>query len=393
MFYSVYFIYYGAYALFSSYIISYLTTCGLSATVCGIVTSFMLLTNIIMQPVSGFLTDSFLTVKRYLIFASGFLVIWYAFIHIVRSKIILCVIMIVVSAGFSYPFIQLMDAWVTDAAEQINAGIVYSKIRAIGSIGFAIISWVAGYYFENNGYEFYFLIQAALFILIIPFLKCLPEIVPGNKKNTSEKIFQSQLTMQESFKILFRNVRFKLCTFLFILYWMSHRPIGSFLALFCRQYDNGDILFGHVCASGAIGEFLMLFCAERIRQMTSLRTECTLALLLNLFRPVMIMVFPSEGSLYFGQILQSFSFAMYFDVSVELFSLYADKRLHNFTVSMGLMVSNVIGTLSANILGGKLYDLFGVKGNLWLSFVGSILLIILYILVYSHLFMIKKTEG
>ena len=60
LFFSAYFIYYAVYCVFSSFIVLFLTEQGYSATVCGIITSLTFLANLLMEPVGGYITDTFL---------------------------------------------------------------------------------------------------------------------------------------------------------------------------------------------------------------------------------------------------------------------------------------------------------------------------------------------
>ena len=66
LFFSAYFIYYAVYCVFSSFIVLFLTEQGYSATVCGIITSLTFLANLLMEPVGGYITDTFLPTRRYL---------------------------------------------------------------------------------------------------------------------------------------------------------------------------------------------------------------------------------------------------------------------------------------------------------------------------------------
>lgn len=67
LFFSAYFIYYAVYCVFSSFIVLFLTEQGYSATVCGIITSLTFLANLLMEPVGGYITDTFLPTRRYLL--------------------------------------------------------------------------------------------------------------------------------------------------------------------------------------------------------------------------------------------------------------------------------------------------------------------------------------
>ncbi len=81
----------------------------------------------------------------------------------------------------------------------------------------------------------------------------------------------------------------------------------------------------------------------------------------------------ASGLFYMGQILQSVSFALYMSASVECFAETSDERLKSFSISIGLTISSVIGTVCANLAGGKLCDLFHPGSLILLSLIlGSI---------------------
>ena len=69
---------------------------------------------------------------------------------------------LVLAAGLAYPFSQLMDAWV-NLSKESYPGLIYSRIRAGGSIGFAVMSVIGGFYFKHWGWNRYFQMQILLF--------------------------------------------------------------------------------------------------------------------------------------------------------------------------------------------------------------------------------------
>lgn len=70
-FFVAYFFYYAGYCVFSSFIVLFLTERGYSAAVCGVITSLTLLTNLLMEPVGGYLTDTYLSARSYLTVCIG----------------------------------------------------------------------------------------------------------------------------------------------------------------------------------------------------------------------------------------------------------------------------------------------------------------------------------
>ena len=98
-----------------------------------------------------------------------------------------------------------------------------------------------------------------------------------------------------------------------------------------------------------------------------------IALITNLLRPLCFQLFSGTWALYLGQMLQCASFAFYMSVSVECFAEAADERLRSFSISMGLTVSSVVGTVLANLVGGGLCDMFHPGILILVSFAVGIL--------------------
>ena len=255
LFFSAYFIYYAVYCVFSSFIVLFLTEQGYSATVCGIITSLTFLANLLMEPVGGYITDTFLPTRRYLLVCIGIVSMVCAFCTKFMDQSWLLLPGLVLAAGLAYPFSQLMDAWV-NLSKESYPGLIYSRIRAGGSIGFAVMSVIGGFYFKHWGWNRYFQMQILLFLMMIPFLILLPDTRLGNHRKKGEA--EKSLSFVQAFQQLVKSRRFLFCLTISTLYWFSHRPVGSFLSLIIAERGGDAELFGNVCGIGAAVEFLSL---------------------------------------------------------------------------------------------------------------------------------------
>lgn len=356
-FFGAYFFYYAGYCIFSSYIVLYLTEQQYSATLCGAITSLCMAANLLLEPVCGYITDTFMTTRRFLALSIGAITLLCLFCTRYAASPFLCVPALILTAGLAYPFSQLMDAWV-NCCRPLDDRLVYSRIRAGGSIGFALTSILAGYYFRFFGWGSYFMVQAACFWVMLPFLHVLPSIELTNQK----KAETHSLSITESFGVLASNRRFCLCLILCTCYWFSHRPVGSYLSLLVQARAGDASTFGNICGVGAVVEFFALMLLGMLQRRRPLPLFLIMlgGLVTNLARPLLILLLPGIWPLYLGQILQSLSFACYLSGSVECFTRTADPRIRSFCISMGLTVSSVAGTVLANLLGGSLCDLAGV---------------------------------
>ena len=175
-----YFFYYAGYCVFSSYAVMYLTQLGCSASLCGVLTSLTLCANLAMEPVGGYITDTFLPTKHYLMLCIGAIGALCLACTALAAYSGFTLAAIVLIAGLAYPFSQLMDAWV-NCSRELDGSLVYSRVRSAGSVGFALTSAAAGLFFQRFGWGGYFVLQALLFGAMLPFLFRLPAIRLGNR--------------------------------------------------------------------------------------------------------------------------------------------------------------------------------------------------------------------
>ena len=389
-FFWAYFFYYAAYAVFSGNAVLFLTERGLSAALCGAVTSAMLVLSLVMQPAGGYITDTFCSTRRYL--AGGILLFMVicCWCTAQRENRAYTAAGMILGAGVVYPFGQLMDAWVK-MSSSVDPELRYSRIRAGGSFGFAVMSVLAGQWFRRFGWDQYFLMQAAVFLLMLPLLLLLPELKPANRAGTggretkettdrtetTDRIERTEttettetaerketgdagrLSAGESVRLLLRNRSYLYWFLVCTVYWFSHRPIGSFLSLLVRERGGDAGTYGNVCGAGAVFEFLCLLLMSRGSILKKPGMLMPAALLTDLLRPLCFLAFPGLMPVYAGQILQSLSFALYYTASVEGFLRTSDPRIRSFSISTGLSLSSALGTAGANLSGGRLCDLYG----------------------------------
>lgn len=369
-FFAVYFFYYGGYCIFSSYMVMYLTNKGYSVTLCGLITSLTLIANLITEPIGGYITDTFLSARRFLMMCVGIIGVLCLLCTWAADMPWLYFPALVATAGVAYPFSQLLDAWV-NCSREVDPGLTYSRIRAGGSIGFALSSLVVGGYLKRYGWDGYFLLQAGFFLTMIPFLSDLPDIKPGNRRRDTGGPGMSPLCC---IKTALREHSYCICLLVCTVYWFSHRPVGSYLSLIVEERSGGPGTYGAVCGMGAVVECLALLVVAVYQKRGKLsHIACmTGALVSGIIRPMCILLLPGVWPLYLGQLLQSVSFALFYVGSAEWFTCVSYPYIRIFSISVGLTASSVGGTIAANLLGGFLCDRLGTDVLVWLSLVISV---------------------
>ncbi len=359
--------FYGGYCIYSSYMVLYLNERGYNAFFCGFVTSLTFIISVIVQPLASYLVDTFISLKNYMLLSTGMLV----FLALLAGRTAvnpwICIALISAMAIFIMPFGYLLDVWI-DSSRELDRSLTYGIVRAGGSVGFGIISVAFGYCWVHFPHSIYFPAQALLFACMFLFLWRFPAIEPKNKCEPSAKKREDRgLTFLQSFRILLGSRGYRVIAALFLLYWMSNRPVGSYLALMIQSRNGNAELFGWVVGAGAVSEAaVMIFLAAR-RNYFSVKKMLGLAFLTACLRPVILLLTTDVVLLFAAQIIQSISFTMYYVSSVETLHRLADPRIRTFSISIGLAFTNVLGTAIANLAGGWLFDAFGTLPVLLLS--------------------------
>ena len=288
-----YFFYYAGYCVFSSYAVMYLTQLGCSASLCGVLTSLTLCANLAMEPVGGYITDTFLPTKHYLMLCIGAIGALCLACTALAAYSGFTLAAVVLIAGLAYPFSQLMDAWV-NCSRELDGSLVYSRVRSAGSVGFALTSAAAGLFFQRFGWGGYFVLQALLFGAMLPFLFRLPAIRLGNRMQTHRA---DHLSVTGAFATALKSPRFRFGLLLGTLFWCSHRPVGSYLSLIVTQRQGGSEVFGLVCAAGSAMESLALLALSLLTRKWSLHRRMGAALAANLLRPaILALLAPISGT-------------------------------------------------------------------------------------------------
>lgn len=386
LFFVTYFLYYSGYCIFSSYMVPYLAENGYSASVSGVVTSLMMIASVLMQPIAGYLTDTVLPARKYLAITILMVVILAMINSLSDYTSWLNIIIIIISATFSYSFSNLMDAWV-NRTKELDTKISYSRIRAGGSIGFGITSILFGHILTSFGYRWFFLIQGGIFLLLMPFLYFLPDLELKNRRtDTKEK----NISFNRTFSVLLKDKKYCMILIIFTLYWMGHRPIGSYLSLIVRQRGGSDGLYGNICGIGAVVECFLLIFMYRFKSLKRMDRLIFLTLCTSLLRPLLLLLVDGTIILYVGQILQSISFALCYSVIVDAFSKFSDYRIKSFSISVGLTVASVVGMTTANLVGGFAFDLLGANATVWVSFLISANNLLIFMLFFRKIIVEKN---
>lgn len=347
--------YYGIYCLFASYMVTYLTMAGYSPVFCGVAGTVTYLVSILTQPLLGYLSDSLLPMGRCLQLAAGVTLLGTLLLPGALGSPAATLLVLTLVAAACLPMMSLLDVWVM-AAKEDTPELSFPLARMGGSLGYGVWSLLIGEAVERFGTALIFQIQALFCVVFLVLLHWLPQVSMHNRRSRVRTI-----PPLRSFQLIWRDRGFRFAVVLLLLHWLTHRLMGSYLALLIQAIGGSTAVFGVVVGLGGFAEAVIPLFGARWIRCCPVRRLLAICLALNFARPVLCLLSIPFGTGFFaaGQILQSIGFSIYFTASVECLSRLAPVQVKNTAISLGLALSSLLGTVLANFAGGVLVQWFG----------------------------------
>lgn len=147
-----YLISFAAYAFGNTQHIPYLTQLGYSPLERSIILSGIAVVGIFLQLFIGFLSDKYRTVKRFVLVGLLLYGVFAFFFYTLEEKVFLYhLLLMALSGGFYILSLDLSDSWTLESEKNVRES--YSFIRAFGSIGWALGSFLLAHVIRIWGYS------------------------------------------------------------------------------------------------------------------------------------------------------------------------------------------------------------------------------------------------
>lgn len=375
--------FYFAYNLFSGFMVLYLTANGYSALYCGMVNTVINIINMVLQPLIGYITDTYVTVKKYLVVSSVLLVGAVFLFPMAVGDPLLCFAAVVVISLFALPYMFLLDTWVVGARAE-RPHLDYGQIRAGGSIGAGTASLIFGFVIAKTGFGSMFIAQSLCFAVLLVLMRFLPDLPLKNggahahDTPVAGAVAAEKVPFLQAMKVLSTSKNYLFVIIVVLLFHISNKPIGIFFSLFVEGRGGNSTQFGFAIGLGALIEgVIMVFVGHMLRRY-KIEAMFTLALGLNVLRCLMVLFTQGVVGLVASQIIQSACYAIGYISIVEYFSRVSPAHIRTTAMTLGLAFTGGFSALIANIVGGMLCDTVGTMSVVWFSLVCGATSLVLY---------------
>jgi len=374
--------YWAANTVFFSYVTAFFLENGYSAFEVGIVNTVLYLVSTILGPVSGYITDSILPPRRYIILSMTLTIPFVLLIPVVFKNLIVTCLCIIAIAFFQNLLFGVIDSWIMGMRQQ-GIYVFYPVVRSIGSASFSIVSAVLGYIIGFTGYGIIFPLNI-FFCLMIAL--CALFMVPIPCVNRADEDVQ-RIGFFKALKILCSNFQF--AAFLIAIF-LSYTTIRMSLIF----HPNLIFHIGGTSADLGISIFLsaifevpvLLFAAKYFRRYDP-RKLVLIALSFGALKAVLLFFAESVPLFWIAQVAQSFCVGIFQGLIVCYFRKIVPKQIYATAIMVNSAVNAGLSGMVASFFGGLMME---YSRELFLTV--SIIIAVSAVVIYG-LSMLKKFDN
>ncbi|WP_209122234.1 MFS transporter [Alkalihalobacillus sp. BA299] len=358
-----------------SYIPVYFRYQGVTAKDLGILLAVGPLASIFAQPFWGYMSDKFKTIKRVLLivvtgtFVSTFVL--FQMNHLAGYTIMMFVLFL-----FLAPVTALGDSLSQKTA--LKHKVSFGRIRMWGSLGFAVVSLLAGYYLTFVGIQY--IMYPILFMAVVAFLfaTSLSDVKTTNKP----------VTILHAVKL---GANPRLFIFLLIIVFVSvtHRTNDTYLGIFITELGGKESLIGWAWFTGVVSEAIVFFAtAFWFRKFTPL-TFLMISAVLYSVRWYFMGAATSPETLLVFQALHGVTFGIFYIAAFQIVSKLVPEELqatgHVLFITTFFGISGIIGAFVGGLViqNAGVAQLYSYLG--YLSIIGCVGLMIYKFLTESRI--------
>ncbi|NSW92804.1 MAG: MFS transporter [Firmicutes bacterium] len=352
----LYVFYFGGNGILNPFFPVYLDDIGLSQTVKGVLLALGPLVAMFSQPFWGIMGDRAKTkniILKILLVASAaifvffplFTDLWYVFV-------IYFIFM------FFYSSINpIIDTITLDYLEKTRWK--FGPIRMGGTIGFAIVTLVAGFIVENNINNMFIMYSAILFASFILVYRIPP--VKGYQFGR-KKISPAELLKDKKLVLL---MGFGFAVQVTLGYYYSFYPV------YFKQIGGDNALLGWAMFASALSEVpFLLFANKIVKRLGTVNTLIGSALVTALRWLIMYMVTNAQQALL-ANCLHGLTFIVFTYCLAVFINENVPKELRASGQALNGLINMGAARIIGNILGGALSDIFGIRRMfLYISIIG-----------------------
>lgn len=262
--------------------------------------------------------------------------------------------LMIIAIFLMMPLVNGTSFYYSKRGAKVNFGI----IRGIGSVSFAVISYITGFLAKKQGTGILAWITGILAVLFLAAVI----IMPGKDKYTEPEPEEAAVRKQAALGDLLKTYpAFFIMAGAIALVLVFHNIVSSYLVRIVGEAGGSSESLGAALAVAAVSELPVMFLYSRIAKLPGASSKRLILVACGFFalRSVMFILAQSVVMIYIVQFLQCVSFALL----VASKSTYAEECMKQGDKTTGQAVMSMtdsFGMVAGTLLGGFLITNSGI---------------------------------
>ena len=352
--------YWCAYCTYFGFLVLYMQNHGYSNVQCAQAQVLIAVATLITQPLIGYLTDSFITCKKFLLVTTALAVPVAFLLQASVSSPILCYGAIVLQSILFYPAASLIDSW-TMALREKDSQVQYPLTRSAGSVLYALTSLAFGNVIAALG-DGIIAPSFLLFSVLLFLCTCFLEETPcrnKQQKNVNQEATR-RISGMEAAKTLLQNKTYVFFVLSCLLYHIANKSTGCFISNYVTNIGGDSGGLGLLMFFSAMLEFPSMMVMGKIIRRYPLGGLHLFALSGVVIKNFFFLIASSMPLLVIGRLAEGMSYGAYVYIFVEYICRNTLKQLNVTAISLGTAMTSALGGIIGNYAAGLILDLWGL---------------------------------
>ena len=352
--------YWCAYCTYFGFLVLYMQNHGYSNVQCAQAQVLIAVATLITQPLIGYLTDSFITCKKFLLVTTALAVPVAFLLQASVSSPILCYGAIVLQSILFYPAASLIDSW-TMALREKDSQVQYPLTRSAGSVLYALTALAFGNVIAALG-DGIIAPSFLLFSVLLFLCTCFLEETPcrnKQQKNVNQEATR-RISGMEAAKTLLQNKTYVFFVLSCLLYHIANKSTGCFISNYVTNIGGDSGGLGLLMFFSAMVEFPSMMVMGKIIRRYPLGGLHLFALSGVVIKTFFFLIASSMPLLVIGRLAEGMSYGAYVYIFVEYICRNTPKQLNVTAISLGTAMTSALGGIIGNYAAGLILDLWGL---------------------------------
>lgn len=351
--------YWCAYCTYFGFLVLYMQNHGYSNVQCAQAQVLIAVATLITQPLIGYLTDSFITCKKFLLVTTALAVPVAFLLQASVSSPILCYGAIVLQSILFYPAASLIDSW-TMALREKDSQVQYPLTRSAGSVLYALTALAFGNVIAALG-DGIIAPSFLLFSVLLFLCTCFLEETPcrnKQQKNVNQEATR-RISGMEAAQTLLQNKTYVFFVLSCLLYHIANKSTGCFISNYVTNIGGDSGGLGLLMFFSAMVEFPSMMVMGKIIRRYPLGGLHLFALSGVVIKNFFFLIASSMPLLVIGRLAEGMSYGAYVYIFVEYICRNTPKQLNVTAISLGTAMTSALGGIIGNYAAGLILDLWG----------------------------------